>query len=250
MNLPTDWDTVTIIGVSDVHRGCDAFDEKSWVKFLKEVQADPRIRILLLGDLAHTATKESKSDVYKATMTLKEELDALEAELKPVTEQIIGVVRGNHERRAVKLDSRDPMEDLCKFLGKPHLYQGVSMAAKVTWGVKRNGKRQCLSIYAQHGFGGGKTKGAPANMLAAMTLKCPVADLYFGGHFHQPHICWDRWEDLDLQNSKRMHRQRMLVSTAAFVHYEEWLDEIGRAPAARVIPRVTFDQDKNFTIRG
>lgn len=249
LNLPDSWDYVTLTGAADTHRACETFDLKRWTMFLNWLKTDERAYTFLLGDLAHTATKESKSDSYKATMTLKQELDCLEAELAPVKHKIIGVCRGNHEKRTERLDSRDPMRDLCKFLGIADRYQPSAVHAKVTFGKKANNKRQCVTVYGQHGFGGGATKGAPANMLAKMAVICPVADLYMAGHCHQPIVFRDSYKTFDLYNNKCVRKERTYVGTASFSDYEDWLEEIGRPPSAFVVPKVTITEEKCISVQ-
>jgi hypothetical protein len=255
VNLPEEWDSVTIAAVADVHRASRHFDLKRWKQFLATVQADERIRVLLLGDLAHTALKDSKSDSYDCLLTPEQERDKLREELRPIWHQVIAVTDGNHEERTKKLDDSRPMRELCIQLAEgaeaqkaeaegKGKYSAESMTVKVTFGRKQNGKRQCYVIYGQHGFGGGKRKGAVANMLEDLGSIYPFADMYFAGHLHVPMSTWDRKPFPDLYNNRNVMKRRAFYSTGAFCGWEPWVERKGRGASDDAVPFITIREDK------
>jgi hypothetical protein len=248
VELPSSWDYVVYRNIADIHRACNPFRKRTWHDLIKEIKDDPRQRIIGNGDWFHAALKQSKSDSYEATMTLDDELDAVAEEIEPVVDRIDALDDGNHEERTHKLDSLKPMKILADKLGIKDKYQGTSSVVKVTFGKKPNGKRNCAVIYAQHGFGGGKRKGAVANMLEDLGNLYPLADVFFGGHMHLGMSFKDCLPYPDLQNNKNLMKVRTFVATSSLSGYEPWLERIGRRPNAVVIPSVLIKEDKTVTV--
>jgi hypothetical protein len=242
------WDYVIYRNVADIHRACKQFRIKDWRRLIDEIKADERQRLVANGDWAHTALKDSKSDVYQATMDLDTEIDTLAEEVYPIRDRIDAIDDGNHEERSHRLTTERPMKRLAEKLGIKDKYNGESSVVKVTFGTKPNGKRSCVVIYAQHGFGAGKRKGAVANMLEDMGNIFPTADIYFGAHQHIGMSYYDSIPVSDLQNNRILFKRRLFVATSSLTGYEPWLERIGRKPTAVVVPMVRIQQDKTFSV--
>lgn len=248
VELPTSWDYVIYRNIADIHRACKQFRIREWRELIKEIRDDPRQRIIGDGDWFHAALKQSKSETYEATMTLSDEIDAVAEEIEPIKDRIDALNDGNHEERTHKLDSLKPMKILADKLGISGKYTGTSSVVKVTFGRKPNGKRNCAVIYAQHGSGGGKRKGAVANMLEDLGNIFPMADIFFGAHMHLGMSYKDSVALPDLQNNKILYKIRTFVATSSLSGWEPWLERIGRKPNAITVPSVLIKEDKTVRV--
>jgi hypothetical protein len=82
-------------------------------------------------------------------------------------------------------------------------------------GKPSNGWRQFV-IYAHHGAGGGRKKGAKVNRMTDHTTTFPLCDMYLMGHVHD-RIAWvDPLLDISPRSDKIIERWRAFGITGTF----------------------------------
>lgn len=139
---------------------------------------------LFMGDMMENALINSKGDPYECAEGPQEQLDYLICKFRPISDRIIGVIRGNHENRTRRAVGIDPGKMLAYALDVPYL--GIEGIIKVKFGQDTwTGAPQIYLIYAHHGVGGGRTMGAKANALSRMTHRVEGCDVYMMAHTHQ-----------------------------------------------------------------
>lgn len=105
-----------ILPLGDMHIGdefCDMEAIKQAIKYIKE---NTFVYTILNGDLMNNATKTSKSDTYRETMTIEQQQDLLIELLDPIKDKILYMSQGNHEYRTSVLSGIDPLRYVAKAL--------------------------------------------------------------------------------------------------------------------------------------
>ena len=94
---------VHVVAFGCLHVGSDNFCEELLDKTIKWVK-DNNALWIGTGDWMENATKFSPGDgVYKQTMSPDEQMDYLMNRFRPISDQCIGCIRGNHEERTIKI---------------------------------------------------------------------------------------------------------------------------------------------------
>jgi hypothetical protein len=82
---------IIVVPVSDMHTGIILFNIEAWKKFKKKVLSTPNMYLLLGGDLADNATKNSKANVYKNLLTPSQQKQWLIEQLTGLEDRILCV---------------------------------------------------------------------------------------------------------------------------------------------------------------
>jgi hypothetical protein len=111
--------------LSDVHQGLN--DRKylqDTVKFL--LSLGDRCKVILGGDSTNTTTKNSKGNVLEEWCSGSEQIYTLVDDMRPLYEsgQLIGIIEGNHPKRAYNEAYITIEEMIASLLGDKSLYKG------------------------------------------------------------------------------------------------------------------------------
>ena len=177
--FPRDWPSLRIYAIGDVHVGSEQFDERSVRKKLRIIQEDPCGVLVLCGDLGDYGLKNSKTNVYQATMQPKEQQEYIYELFKPIAEKIVAAVPGNHEERITKEVGLCPLYDLCVRWGIQDVYRENVAITKYVFGSK-SGKKQ------QNVFIGVTTHGSTRNKHKKFISGFDGVDFAISGHTHTP----------------------------------------------------------------
>ena len=66
---PDDMNILRVYAIGDVHVGSPQFDERAIKKKIQIIHDDPNAAVCLCGDLGDYGLKNSKTNVYQATMS-------------------------------------------------------------------------------------------------------------------------------------------------------------------------------------
>lgn len=186
-----DHDELTLHPISDVHIGASGHHERRFKDKIDRIaKADESHRVLLLGDLADVAIKESVGFSYGAR-TPDEEQDFLIQALKPIAERVDLIIPGNHERRLIKTVGIDFTRQLAVHLGRPQAYRPATTVLRYKFAGRKFGKGDTLAarglceILAHHGRGGGRAVGSKIKSNLELRLIKPDCDIYVSGHTHE-----------------------------------------------------------------
>jgi predicted phosphodiesterase len=181
VTLGDDVERIELLPISDFHIGSVDFNREGLKSCLRYVLSDEHRYILINGDLINNALKSSVSDVYQDVLSPRESIAEAVRFLSPVKERIIGIVAGNHERRTDKEVGISPVEIIADKLGVP--YFGSEVLLKIRFGRNTHGRQSYYTVYATHGWGGGKSRGGKVNSLDRLK-NVVVCDVYCMGHTH------------------------------------------------------------------
>jgi hypothetical protein len=108
------------IGLSDLHVGSEQFNEDFfWYAIDTIDNIKQQKRIYLLGDLAEAAGKNIGNASFKTTMTLDDQIDFIIDAFKPLSDDIVNTVPGNHCARLNKDYDINVMNIIGKALDVP-----------------------------------------------------------------------------------------------------------------------------------
>ena len=167
-----------IYAIGDTHVGSEQFDEETVLKKIDIIKNDPYGVVCICGDLGDYGLKNSKTNVYKATMQPDAQQAYIYKLFEPIKDKIVSAVPGNHEERVTKETGLCPLYDLCILWGHPEVYRENVAILKVIFG-KRSGTRQ-------HIFCGITTHGATRARHKKFISCFDGIDFAISGHTHTP----------------------------------------------------------------
>jgi predicted phosphodiesterase len=239
VDLPNSYECLYITPISDCHIGDPNFDEQKLMRYIDWIKETPNARVILVGDIMNTATKESVSDTYSEVMNPMDQLRYATKLFEPIKDRIIGVCTGNHERRIYRSTSIDTSEMLAANLGAHYRADGLFLKIRVGKS-SRDGKPVSYILYATHGFGGGKKMGGKANNLQSLSQNI-MADIYVVGHTHTLQAFQDVMLVPDPQNNNVMEVKRTYCNAAAFLKYGGYGEYQGFTPSKLGTVRLRLD---------
>lgn len=209
---PHDQDVLRVYAIGDTHVGSEQFDEKSVRKKIEIIREDPFGVVTLCGDLGDYGLKNSKTNVYQATMQPAEQKQFIYELFKPIADKIVSCVPGNHEERLTKEVGICPMYDLCVLWGVPEVYRENIAIVKFSFGSIR-GKKQ------QYCFVGMTSHGSTRNKHKKFISCFDGIDFAISGHTHTP--------EYSPHGKIRVDR---INATATHVPYKEIVVDAGVRP--------------------
>lgn len=239
--LSSDFETVELYILGDLHLEDKLCDRKKFEKWKSEVLAEDNRYIILNGDLIDNATKNSIGDTYEATMNPQQALDTLVQLLEPVKDRILAISEGNHENRSYKSEGIKLMDIVSSRLGIRSRYSTGANCLFLSFGKNRgrDSRNTVYSIYSKHGAGGGKAIGGKANALLAMAETID-ADLYIHSHTHVPIITKNNFFRSDYRNRQITEVKHTFVNANAFLNFGSYGEAMGFRPASTDYPKIVL----------
>ncbi len=200
-----------MVPLGDIHLGHPTCDVKKFLETVDFIKKN-NYKVILMGDLIECANKGSVGAGWvEQTMSPQEQLDTIAEILKPIKENIIVNLVGNHEIRAWK----DTGVDLSKVLSQ---YLEIPYGGYATFVYFRVGK-QGYVVHAQHGSTGGRYNHTKM-MAAKRTASHTEADLYLYGHTHSLMSDSEEKRFYDRRAKGVRIRKQYTVLTGSFLSYE------------------------------
>jgi hypothetical protein len=224
---------ITLYPLGDWHLGSEHCDVKLINKQIKEIKNDKTARIILMGDLAETATKESVgAGVYEQEQNAQQQMMRVKNLLYDVRHLIDGVVTGNHEERIYKTSGFDLSLYLCQMLeieNKYMRYQGI-----VGYVI---GKRSYL-VNVWHGSGNGGSAGTSLNRLQKQS-EYVLADIYLMGHVHKRQVHTKQMIIPNPKYEKKEIIMQYFVATGSSLDYENsYAESAGMTPSQKGFTKI------------
>lgn len=228
-------DKIKIIPISDVHLGDELCNLKLFRETIKQIAEEPNTYTILNGDLCNMALKNSKSDVYSASLTPMEQILQITEFLEPIKDKILVMSSGNHEDRTAKETNIDVLRLVARELGIEDKYANGWWYLYLSFGENRKSTHKapvCYTITGYHGSGGGGRKsGGKINRLEEMS-SVVLADLYIMGHTHKPIITKGVMYSPFYQSRTLMKHEMYYLMTNSFLEYEGgYAEKMGMMPS-------------------
>ena len=177
--FPKSQNRLHLYAIGDVHAGSEQFNEDAIRKKISIIKDDPIGVVSLCGDLGDYGLKNSKTNVYKATMSPEEQQKYIYELFKPIANKIVSAVPGNHEERITREVGLCPLYDLCVLWGIQDAYRENVAILKLMFGKYKGGP-------GQNTFIGITTHGSSRNKHHHFAASFDGIDFAISGHCHQP----------------------------------------------------------------
>lgn len=251
VDLPTDLESMKIEIFSDLHIGSRKCNYQEIQSRIKKVKDDPNTYCIILGDICNNSTKTSVGDVYEEELTPMKQIQKAVDLFRPISDKIIGITTGNHERRSYKTDGIDLGYFFARELDLVERYDYTACLLFIRVGhhtahnrVGKNSRQVCYSLYMTHGDGqGGRTIGGKANGLQRRG-QIVDADIVVTGHTHSPLSFRDCFYKIDYQNSCVVKKEQLFVNASATLDYEGYAELFGMRPSSTVSPVIVLNGKK------
>ena len=234
LNFSVDSDSAYIVPIGDTHIGDPGFVEDKLRSYINWILEREHCYVMLLGDIFETPVSGGRST---NTWLLPDGLSPVDAERKavelfePIASRIIGIVEGNHEKRATQLVGVSSLTRLTDALGLADYYDRKMVKTR----LKVN--EQSYNIVATHGWGGARLVGGQLNKAISMGRVTADADVYLTGHEHS--LLMAR-QAIDLEREGIELRQ-VYVGCGCFVEWTEFQQGMQITKPGIGAPRIRFD---------
>ena len=241
VKLPEYFDEVEVYALSDLHVGCQEFNETMFHNFVRHILEKPNRYIITNGDLMNNALKSSISNVYNETMSPSQQKRWLKDHLNPIKDRIMVMVGGNHEERSSKESDVDLTMDIAEYLGVPYSKNEAYLQIQLGKNTKGNRKPLCYGVYAVHGCGGGGRPGSALNRIENLSMNI-FANVYIMGHVHKKMSYKAIYRQPDPQNKTIKEIEQLFIISGAWCNYGGY--------AARMMLRAGSLGASVFTLSG
>ena len=214
---------VTVYPLADVHLGAEGAEVMAFYKLVGEIAKEPNTYVTLQGDLIDNGTRNSVTNIFRATMPPSQQKREMAKALEPIRDKILCILPGNHERRSGKDADDDPCYDIAAKLDLEDRYREDMAFVRVALGRNRNGNQKPYSylLACVHGAGGGALPGSTVNKADRFMSSMDGVDVFIHGHSHKPYALRGSKLVVDTSN-KRVTRRPTLAMCAG-----SWLGYVG-----------------------
>ena len=195
--LDRELEGINIYPIGDLHVGSNDMDVELFEAWRKMVLADENGYVVIIGDMMDNGLRNSKTNVYEATMPPHRQKEWLKKEFAPLKDRILGVVRGNHEERSVRETGDCPLYDVCCKLDIEDLYRPNAVFMKVNLGEKRKDRQWSYTLMLAHGGSKNKVKN--------FGYAVDGLDIMVAGHVHEASSVFPSKIVLDSHNEQVRH---------------------------------------------
>ena len=170
---------------------------------------------------------------------------------KPIRDNILLIMDGNHEKGMEKKTGFNMAEALANILEVPFV-RGLGVLHLRVGRFKNSKKENHMNSYVgliAHGYGGGRTKGAKANKAAALGDMMENCDFSIMGHVHDPSLISNSRLVYNAQRKVVYLREVRNVILSSFQQYSNYAQESFMRPSPQLEYLMRFDgTDKNIEI--
>ena len=167
-----------VFQISDIHLGAKTHLQKPFEDMVNKIKKTRFTAAILHGDLIEANSKTSVGEgVYEQQLTTEEQIDEIIKTLKPIRNKILGISRGNHEKRSSNNEGIDIVNQLCRVLDVPRL-QSHSLH---NFYFDNCDFPKTLCVW--HGRSGATTRAGKMRVVEKIA-KIYDADAYVMGHVH------------------------------------------------------------------
>ena len=229
-----------LVCISDAHIGDPQANEQALMEQIRYVEDTPNCYAIVNGDIMNNATKSSPSDTYTEVMSPMEQIVKAVMLLKPISDKILAITQGNHERRTAKESGVDLMKIIAMELGLVDKYSEGMAYLFIRFGEQSSHdhfRKVLYTILVTHGNGGGRTVGAKANRLADL-VSIADADIYLYGHTHNNIAFKEGFMRVNWRTYSLEMVDRLFVNSGAFLDWGGYAEQAQYRPSVIAPPHI------------
>jgi hypothetical protein len=189
---------IVIYPLFDIHLGTKKCREDKLQKIVNEIKEDPAAYWIYGGDGAEFINRSDKrhkeSDLadwlYGVDDLARAQVERLEYHLGPIASKCLAVLSGNHEQTILQNYERNVYAEIVTFIKEIKRTLdpiGIGFGGFVRLKLDRGTHTTTLTLFCQHGYGGGRKKGGHILMTDDAFSKY-TCDCFLTGHRHQAHV--------------------------------------------------------------
>lgn len=240
--------TYTIAFTGDTHIGTMHHDRKHWLRDVATINDDDNCLWLHLGDAVEAITPSDKkrwagNEIDQKFTTRLDDLpqaqmECFEQDVWDISDKCIGLVQGNHEQKYAQYHYGNLTRRACDALHVPYL-SDTALVRLTFRRLDEDGNRNrshVVTLYVQHGSGGGATTGAKVNRIENLPAGFS-ADIFAWGHVHK-RVVWPFVQLSIPSNGKLQLVERELwgvLSGSYLKSYQEGASSYGQRAAYRPV---------------
>ena len=223
-----------IYPLADVHLGAEGAEVQAFYALVNQIAKEPNSYVTLQGDLIDNGTRNSVTDIFRATMPPSQQKREMAKALEPIRDKILCILPGNHCRRSGKDADDDPMYDIAAKLDLEDRYRADIAFVRIALGRNKthsgNGRPFSYVMACVHGAGGGALPGSGINRADKFMQTMDGVDILIHGHTHRPYALPGSKLVIDMAN-KRVTQRRTLTMCAS-----SWLGYVGYPVVGMMAP--------------
>jgi predicted phosphodiesterase len=216
-----------IYPLADVHLGAEGSEIQAFAELVKQIASEPNSYVTLQGDLIDNGTRNSVTNIFRATMSPSQQKKEMAATLAPIRDKILCIMPGNHERRSGKDADDDPAYDIAVKLDIEDKFRESIAFLRIGIGERRisdkirkaDYKPYTYYIACVHGAGGGNLPGAGINRADRMSQALDGIDIFIHGHTHRPYAIRGSKIIIDYQNKRAIQRPTLTMCAGQWLQY-------------------------------
>lgn len=259
-------DEIALYGLFDIHCGSVRCREDKLKRIIDKIKINPGAYWIGGGDFCEFINRNDprykESDLapwlHGKDDIAEEQIKHLITLLAPITPQCIGVLSGNHESAILKHHERNVYSrilDAVKDMGGIKNPVGIGYGGFIRLRIVRGKHITTLTIFAEHGYGGGRLKGADV-LNSQRIFAYYDCDVYLAGHRHKAHVI--PHTRIEIAGHKARELIKIAGMTGSFrervTEHDEhdpggYEDEKGYPPGDTAGVLITFNPDK-IELRG
>ena len=222
-SLGEDVKEATIYPLADVHLGAEGAEVQAFYALVNQIAKEPNSYVTLQGDLIDNGTRNSVTNIFRATMPPSQQKREMAKALEPIRDKILCMLPGNHCRRSGKDADNDPMYDIAAKLDLEDRYREDIAFIRIALGRNHtrssNGKPYSYMLACVHGAGGGALPGGMVNRAERFMQSMDGVDVFIHGHTHRPYSLRGSKLVVDVQNKRVTRRPTLTMCAGAWLGY-------------------------------
>lgn len=224
-------ETINLVPIGDTHLGDINCDVKALKEQINWVLKKKNTYTILMGDLCNSIVASDSKRYDPDTIdpkynSLEKEFNGIIDLFQPLADKgkILASISGNHEGEIYKRHHFNISRQICKSLKVPYAGSAAFIKLKMLRNEKSGNKKNTSSvtIFATHGYGGGRSMGAKVNKLGDL-MSFLDFDIGLMGHNHT--LQTSVHTKLAMSGAgKLIKRKVLLANTGTFLH--GWSDKV------------------------
>ena len=210
---------ITVYPLADIHLGSEESAMPAFCRLVSQIAGEANAYVTLQGDMIDNGLKNSVTNIYRATMSPREQKREMAEALAPIRDKVLCILPGNHERRSAKEADDCPAYDIASKLDLEDVYRESMAVIRVGLGKRSNLKEYTYNIAALHGAGGGAQAGATVNRYEAYLSALDGVDILIAAHGHKPYALRGSKLILDIQNKRVLQRPTLSMCAGSWLNY-------------------------------
>ena len=234
---------IVIYPISDVHLGARECMEQEFISFIGTIAEQPNAYVILGGDLIDNGTRNSVTNIFRATMPPSSQKKEMAKILEPIRDKLLCAVSGNHERRK---DNRsaddDPMYDILAKIDCEHIHRENIAFLKLRFGnADGDGMRNpTYTLVVCHGAGGGQLTSGAVLRGERFAYSISGADALIFGHTHRPFTTTPGQIVIDPRNNRVSIKPFKVINMTSWLDYTDYAAQKMLTPTAHCMQTLTL----------